>query len=70
MGVLGSKTEGSTVLVVDLVDVLVKWTVVESLVRNAVEGILDDDDERGLHLDGLPGEHWDMPSGHAAGYGE
>lgn len=70
VGVLGSKTGGSTILVVDLVNVLVQWTVVESSVRNAVKGILEDEEERDVHRDGLPGGHRDLQSGHAARPGE
>lgn len=69
VGILGSKTEGRAVLLVHHVDVLVQWAVVEGLVRNAVEGILEDE-ERDLHRDGPPRGHRDSASGHAAGFDE
>ena len=65
VGVFGSKTEGSGVLVVDLVNVLVEGAPVERAVGEEVEHVLEDEEERDLGSLVLPRREGDLPGGHA-----
>lgn len=48
MRVLGSEAEGSRVFVVDLVNVLVKGAIVQSLVREEMPCVFEDEEESDL----------------------
>jgi len=63
--VLGSKTEGSRVLVVNLVDMFVEGTPMKSLVSKVVEHILKDKEESDLGEEGSPRGERNLPGGHA-----
>jgi hypothetical protein len=59
-GVLGSKTEWSGVLVVDLVDVLVEeWNGVHRAMHPVVPGILEDEEDSDLVGHGEEAREWD-----------
>jgi hypothetical protein len=70
MSVLGGETKRRAVLVMDLVDVLVERTVVQSLVRKVVERVFKYEEERNLVCDGGEGRHGYLPGRHATSFGE
>ena len=65
VGVFGSKTEGSGVLVVNLVDVLVERAPVQRAVREEVEHVLKDKEESDLGSELIQGGERNLPGSHA-----
>jgi len=65
VSVFSSKTEGSGVLVVDLVDMLVEGTVMESLVSKVVEEVFEDEEKGNLRSDSAQGREGNLVGRHA-----